>query len=534
MFIQDGQDDMRRTMKLHGFLPRRSTIRILVALWAGSALLAWVILVVGWFVAEHQLSVIGNRVVANIRSLDTTRRLESAVLGYRHEDLLWYATGKDDYHQHSYVYLRTAEQTAQELASYVDEPEEQRLWAAIQEKLKSLRERPAVPALTAEIQTWPASGLSRLIQDFEAQNEIQMEESIQAADHLRAVVSYWTLGLAVGTAVLLLGGSAGFMRRVMRPALSVTHAAEAFGRGDFSVRIPVLHEDELGALARTFNNMARDIADREKDRLQFVAMVVHDLKNPVLAIDMAARVLDQSDATQQERRSYLTGIREEVVRLQGIIRDLTDDIQVVNGRFSVHKTEVDLGELVRRFVGAQSKAFATHEIVVKTDQGCTVQADANRISRVVMNLMSNAVNYSPRNTRVTVSVKRTDSQVTLTVSDQGPGIAKEDLKVLFQPFGRGRSADSLAKGTGLGLYVVKQIIEAHGGQIEVHSEPGRGTDFEIRLPLSRTGSRRPSDPAEIARVPKNPADDRTGDAPGRRNISERRRPGQSRATNQAG
>jgi len=244
-----------------------------------------------------------------------------------------------------------------------------------------------------------------------------------------------------------------------------------------------VHDDELGTLARTFNNMAGDIADREKDRLQFVAMVVHDLKNPILAIDMATRVLGPSHATEEERRSYLDAIRQEVKRLRGTIRDLTDDIQVVNGRFSIRKTEMDLGMLVRQFVQAQRNTFATHEILVETDEDCTVQADADRINRVLMNLVSNAVKYSPRGTRVTLRVYKSDSQATLAISDQGPGIAKEDLQVLFQPFGRGRSAHTLAEGTGIGLYVVKQMVEAHDGRIEVHNEPGRGATFEIRLPL---------------------------------------------------
>jgi signal transduction histidine kinase len=292
------------------------------------------------------------------------------------------------------------------------------------------------------------------------------------------------VGLAIGTAVLLLGGALDFLRRIMRPVLSVTQAAEAFGWGDFSIRTPILHDDELGALARTFNNMADDIADREKDRLQFVAMVVHDLKNPVLAIDMAARMLAETSTTGEQRRPFLDGIREEVARLRRVIRDLTDDIQVVNGRFSVRKTVVDLGVLVRRFVEGQSQAFATHEIAMKTEEGCVILGDADRIERVLTNLVSNAVKYSPPQTRVSLRVARENSQAVLTVSDQGPGIAKEDLQVLFQPFGRGRSAHSLAEGTGMGLYVVKQIVEAHDGRIEVHSEPGHGATFRIRLPLT--------------------------------------------------
>jgi signal transduction histidine kinase len=121
---------------------------------------------------------------------------------------------------------------------------------------------------------------------------------------------------------------------------------------------------------------------------------------------------------------------------------------------------------------------------VKTDEGCVIQGDAHRIERVVMNLLSNAVKYSPPDAPVTLQVQKEDSQAVMTVSDQGPGIAKDDLQVLFQPFGRGRSAAALAEGTGMGLYVVKQIVEAHGGRIDVQSELGHGATFRVRLPLA--------------------------------------------------
>jgi signal transduction histidine kinase len=100
--------------------------------------------------------------------------------------------------------------------------------------------------------------------------------------------------------------------------------------------------------------------------------------------------------------------------------------------------------------------------------------------------VSNAVKYSPPGTRVTLRVEKEDAEAVLTVRDQGPGIPPEDLKVLFQPFGRGRSANTLAEGTGMGLYVVKQIVEAHDGQIDVQSTPGHGATFEIKLPLIHT------------------------------------------------
>ena len=460
------------------------TIRTLVALWAGSVLLAWAILVGSWFTAKSQLTRIGDHVATDIEAMDTTHRLEAAILAYRHDDLLWHSSGQGNYQLEEEGYLAAAaEQIAGNFDPYINTLKEQELVAAIREDLRVLRSQLAlVGPMPTEVEIGSSYDLLGVIHDLQIENEGQMEASIQAAGRLQDKVSDWAIGLSVSTAVLLLGGALGLVRRIIRPTLAIMNVAQAFGQGDFSARANVRHDDELGALAETFNNMADDIADREKDRLQFVAMVVHDLKNPVLAIDMAARVLRGPNATEEQRRSYLDGIREETARLRGVIRDLTDDIQVVNGRFSVGKTEMDLSLLVRRFVEAQSEAFATHNLVVNADDACIVHGDANRIERVLTNLVSNAVKYSPPNTCVTLRVEREDAQVVLTVSDQGPGIAKEDLQVLFQPFGRGRSAGSLAEGTGMGLYIVKQIVEAHDGQIAVQSEPGRGTTFQISLP----------------------------------------------------
>jgi len=467
-------------------LLRPPTIRMLVALWVGSVLLAWAVLVGSWFMAKSRLTQIEDQVANDIEAMDATHRLEAAVLAYRHDDLLWHATGQGSYQDNEESYLAAAEQVVDSFTPYVvDSPREKELVGKIQEKLGILGSQLALygPRPT-DMEVGSAYDLLGVVHTLQLEEEGQMQASIRLAARLENEVSNWAIGLSIGTAVLLFTVALDLMRRIIRPTLAITTAAQSFGQGNFAAKATVLHDDELGALARTFNNMAGDIADREKNRLEFVAMVVHDLKNPVLAIEMAARMLHRPDTPEEQRRGYLEGITEEAAHLRGIIRDLTDDIQVANGRFSIHKAEVDLGALVQQFTQAQSRAFTGHEIVVKTDEGCIVQGDARRIERVVMNLLSNAVKYSPQNTSVTLRVEKEDSQAVLTVSDQGPGIAEDDLGVLFQPFGRGRSAEALAEGTGMGLYVVKQIVEAHDGRIDVQSELGHGATFRIRLPLA--------------------------------------------------
>ncbi len=181
---------------------------------------------------------------------------------------------------------------------------------------------------------------------------------------------------------------------------------------------------------------------------------------------------------------YLDAIDADVKCLRGIVRDLTEDVQVASGRFAVRKDLIELTTLVRELVQTQAQTFSSHEIVLQTDGECLVLGDTARLARVVQNLVSNAVKYSTRGQRVTVRIETRDQFAVLSVSDEGPGICEEDLRVIFQPFGRGRSADALAEGAGMGLYIVKRIVEAHGGRIEVQSQPGHGSTFRVNLPLA--------------------------------------------------
>jgi signal transduction histidine kinase len=466
---------------------RPLTIRALVALWAGSALLAWALLVGGWFIAKTRLSMITNEVMIDMRALGEARELESAILAHRHEDLLWETTGRSDHHERAREHLKRAEGIVTSMDPYVTTPAEQELLMQIHHKLIHFREEKTPTTVSAmEMEARTVDDLIEVVSQYQAQNESQMKESILAANRLHSMVGYWALGLSAGTAVLLLIGALSLLRRVIYPVWTLSDAARDFGKGDFSTKAPILHDDEMGTLARTFNNMASDTAAREMDRLRFVAMVVHDLKNPVLAIEIALRLLRNPEASEEERSMCLDGIADEARRLRQIVRDLTDDIQVASGHFTVQKAEVDLGSLAQRFVQEHAKFFSTHRIVAETIEGCTVMGDSGRIERILLNLVSNAVKYSPHDTRVTVRVGKRDSSALLTIADEGPGIPEEDLMVLFQPFGRGRSADTLAEGTGMGLYVVQQIVEAHDGRIEVQSEPGRGTMIQIELALVRS------------------------------------------------
>jgi signal transduction histidine kinase len=464
---------------------RPLTLRSAVALWMVTISAAWIVLVVGWAIANiwsvhnHHAGL-----TTDIQAVNVAHRLEIALLGYRREDLLWHATKRTDYRQLRDEYLGTARQTAESLGLYSPSQKEQAIVIQIQEAMEALEGQIRIPSpIPPESEVQLTEEVLTDVRELRQGKEMLMHDSIETADRLYRRMTYWTLGLLAATALMLFGGGWRFTRRVIRPVLALSRAAEDFGCGDLTRRAPVLYNDELGALARTFNNMALDISNREKKRVQFVAMVVHDLKNPVHAIDIAARLLSRPELSMEDRKLYLSGVMQETEKLKRIIRELIDDAQVATGHFSLHKTNTDVGLLVRRLVEAQSNTEAGHEIDVEAPAGCIVQADVKRMERVVTNLLSNAIKYSPHHTRVTVRVARNGAQARLTVSDEGPGIANEDLRVVFQPFGRGRSAGTLAEGAGMGLYVVKQIVKAHGGRVEVQSQLGHGTTFLVDVPL---------------------------------------------------
>jgi signal transduction histidine kinase len=464
------------------------TVRRLVELWAASAFLVWVILVVGWLVARTELAGLEERALHDVRVMDLTRELEQTILLERREDLLWHTTGAGPHRERREQLEAAAGRIAARLDTQIPAGPERATLRQIRDRLRTLDERSTSPVpvpLQALVQS--ADDLLEAVNRFYLQNETRTKRSMWAAGRMYTTISYWTLGLSASTAILLFLGSVSVIHRVVNPALALSDAAAAFGHGDFSARAPVLHEDELGALARTFDNMAEDIAGRDKERLRFVAMVAHDLKNPALAIEMAARFLREPAGSEEERRSYLDAMTRETQRLRTIVRDLTDDIQVASGRFSVQKAPVDLCALVQQWVQAQTAALSHHQVVVEVQEQCTVLGDARRLERIVTNLVSNAVKYSPPGTRITIRTEKDGAFALLSVSDQGPGISKADLSIIFQPFGRGRAADAFAEGAGLGLYVAKQIAEAHGGRIEVDSEPGQGATFRVWLPLAEAG-----------------------------------------------
>jgi signal transduction histidine kinase len=221
-------------------------------------------------------------------------------------------------------------------------------------------------------------------------------------------------------------------------------------------------------------------------RADFVSLVSHELRTPMAAVIGAARTLQQRwrELSPEQRESFLELIAGETNRLADLIGDVLDTSRIEAGTFSFRFTEVDLGALVNDAVATAQ--IGQDEVRLRADVRAPlpeIRGDAERLRQVLTNLIDNAIKYSPAGGEVEVRAYPEDGVVRIDVSDRGPGIAKEDQRLIFEKFGRVAGGAS-RPGTGLGLFIARSIAEAHGGVLEVQSAPEQGATFTLELPLA--------------------------------------------------
>ncbi len=217
-----------------------------------------------------------------------------------------------------------------------------------------------------------------------------------------------------------------------------------------------------------------------------VATISHDLKNPLSIITLDVGVLQErlAGSASGELRRALARIEQNVAFINRLIHDLLDLSALGAAHFSMTMEPTDLGRLVASVVGRATTPAERERIYLDVPGPIIVMADAARVERVIENLLLNALKYAPSPTPIGVRVDLGDDHACVSVIDEGPGIAPPDQRLVFEKFRRGR-ASRRREGTGLGLYVCRKIVEAHGGRIGVDSELGKGSRFFFELPLLR-------------------------------------------------
>lgn len=299
-----------------------------------------------------------------------------------------------------------------------------------------------------------------------------------------------SLGIAVGAAVLMaLMLSAVVSARVVRPVRALADAAQRLARGAHGARVPVRGTDELAQLAGAFNEMAASLERAEQIRRRLLADVAHELRNPLATVESYVEAL--SDGVLAADEENWGAIRAETTRLNRLVNDLQRVSRAEAHELDLHRAATDPGEIVRAAVKAATPAFQAKNVALEShiEPGLpAIELDRGRMGEVLANLLANALRHTPPGGAVRVSVAQRPDGVEFDVADNGEGIAAEHLDRVFERFYRVDPARTRATGgTGIGLAIVRAIVESHGGTVTATSEGlGRGTTFTVAMP-TQTG-----------------------------------------------
>lgn len=304
------------------------------------------------------------------------------------------------------------------------------------------------------------------------------------------------VGLATAAANVLL--SVLLSRSLTASLRALGRMAEQISEGRLGVRLEWQSEDEIGALVRVFNNMSARLADLDVSKKNFVSSVTHELRSPLGAIEsflplIRDKILSGDRLAMQQAHEYMDRIEANVHRLNRFITDLLDVAKIEQGKMECVVRRMELSPVaaeVAQFFDAKARAHGvTLENRIAGEP--PVLGDADRVRQVLVNLVANALKFTTPGGRVWIGAQplKEDGQrwVEVVVGDSGRGMSEADLQRLFKPFSQGRNvSDGVAgpKGTGLGLYIVKSIVDQHGGKVDVQSVLGQGTQVSFTLKVA--------------------------------------------------
>jgi heavy metal sensor kinase len=304
---------------------------------------------------------------------------------------------------------------------------------------------------------------------------------------LAQVLAMLMVGLPVAVGVAVAGGFV-LVRRALDPVERIARKAEAISQHNLSERLPVVESgDEIERLSVSLNHMISRLEEAIRGSKQFVADASHELRTPLTVMRGELESLAQDGQLRRETRETLGSVLEEVERLAEIVESLFALSRLDAGEAHAEWLRFDLAELAATTAEQMSLLATDKNVSVVCDSGSavTVEGDRARLKQVIVNLLDNAIKYTPSGGQVRLSVRREGGFAILDVADDGIGIPAEALPHVFKRFYRVDVSRSREQGgAGLGLAIVKSICAAHGAEVEVLSAPGKGSTFRVRQPLA--------------------------------------------------
>ena len=283
-------------------------------------------------------------------------------------------------------------------------------------------------------------------------------------------------------------------RQLTRRVKQLTEATQAIAKGNFKPFIPLKSKDELGELASTVQQMAHDLEGVDRMRKEFIANVSHDLRSPLTSMNGYMEAILDGTVPERRMKHYLRIVKDLNTRLIRLVNDLLDMSKIDNGQLEMQFRPFNVTETIRKVLASMEPQFVNHQVIFRVypksgaagggeTEEIEVYGDPDRIKQVLTNLIQNAIEFSPDGSPVLVDLIASD-QAVIIVKDYGIGMDKEQLERIWDRFYKADQARTRRNGTGIGLSIVKTIIERHGTTIQVSSELGEGTQFTFALPYA--------------------------------------------------
>lgn len=274
--------------------------------------------------------------------------------------------------------------------------------------------------------------------------------------------------------------------RLTRPLKNMSEAAKAMAKGDFSKRIPVTSDDEIGELAVSFNMMTNSLARLEGMRKSFVGDVSHELKTPMTTISGFIDGILDGTIKSDEQEYYLNIVSQEVKRLSRLVNGMLNMARLESGEFEISPQRFDFYELLCTIVISQEQRIEKQKLEIEgldSINNTEVLADKDLIYQVVYNLVDNAIKFTDECGKIAFKLEQFEKNIVFTITNTGKGIPEKELPFVFERFYKvDKSRSAVKNSTGLGLYLVKTIVSAHKGSICVTSKENEFTEFKVTLP----------------------------------------------------
>ncbi len=274
------------------------------------------------------------------------------------------------------------------------------------------------------------------------------------------------------------------------PLMRMNRAAKVIANGNFEERVEVRGRDELGELAQSFNHMAESLQTHEKGQRDFIANISHDLRSPLTSMQGFLTAMLDGTIPPEKQERYLKIVLEETERLSRMTQSIVELSRAQSSAILLDETDFDLNELIRwniEILEPQLGAKNARIHGIYEGEQTMVHADRDKISRVLQNLLGNAAKFSPEHGLIEIETTLLEkNKVLVSIKDEGPGIGEEDQKYVFDRFYKTDTTRNMDKtGSGIGLAIVREFLQAHGETITVKSEEGKGATFAFSLKLAK-------------------------------------------------